>query len=130
MKLILKKEQKITDMKTIFTIILTFVSFTLSGNINYIQFEKIPDYEKHIDRYNYIKDNEAFYNHWQPEWTYDISKKSLVRGLKECYKVFSGLDDSSPEVNLLLGDISHYLYNHRKTNISKQPQVIIIRQST
>ncbi|MDB4335157.1 hypothetical protein OAA06_02225 [bacterium] len=98
-------------MKTIFTLILSFTTLSIFGNINYIQFDKTPDFEKNIDKYNFIKDNEGYYNHWQPDWTYDISKKSLVKGLKESYDLFSKLDNQNIEINLLLGDISHYLYN-------------------
>jgi tetratricopeptide (TPR) repeat protein len=98
-------------MKTIFTLLLTLTTLTIFGNINYIQFEKIPESEKYIDKYNFIKENEGYYNHWQPDWTYDISKKSLIIGLKESFDVFSELNNENIEINLLLGDISHYLYN-------------------
>jgi tetratricopeptide (TPR) repeat protein len=98
-------------MKTIFTFLLTLSTLTIFGNINYIQFEKIPRSDKYIDKYDFIKNNERYYNHWQPDWTYDISKKSLVKGLKESYDLFSKLDNENIEINLLLGDISHYLNN-------------------
>jgi hypothetical protein len=98
-------------MKTIFTLILTLSTLAIFGNINFVQFDKIPDSEKNSDKLNFIIDNEGYYNHWQPDWTYDISKKSLVKGLKESYDFFSKMDNENIEVNLLLGDISHYLYN-------------------
>ena len=98
-------------MKTIFTLILTLSTLTIFGNINYVQFDKIPDFEKYSDKFSFIIENEGYYNHWQPDWTYEISKKSLVKGLKESYDLFSKLDNENIEINLLLGDISHYLYN-------------------
>ena len=69
-------------MKTVLTIILSFATLTIFGNINYIQFEKIPESEKYNDKFDFIKDIEGYYNHWQPDWTYAISKKSLIKGLK------------------------------------------------
>ena len=90
---------------------LIFATLRIFGNIHYIQFDKIPESEKYIDKYNFIKDNEGYYNHWQPDWTYEISRKFLIKGLKESYDLFSKLDSENLEINLLLGDISHYLYN-------------------
>lgn len=98
-------------MRTIFTLILTLSTLTVFGNINFVQFDKIPDSEKYSDKITFIIDNEGYYNHWQPDWTYDVSKKSLVKELKESYDLFSKLDSKNIEINLLLGDISHYLYN-------------------
>jgi tetratricopeptide (TPR) repeat protein len=98
-------------MKTIFTLILTLSTLTTFGNINFVQFDKIPDSEKYSEKLNFIIENEGYYNHWQPDWTYDISKKSLVKELKESYDLFSKMDNENIEINLLLGDISHYLYN-------------------
>lgn len=98
-------------MRTIFTLIFTLSTLTVFGNINFVQFDKIPDSEKYSDKITFIIDNEGYYNHWQPDWTYDVSKKSLVKGLKESYDLFSKLDSKNIEINLLLGDISHYLYN-------------------
>lgn len=98
-------------MKAILTLFFVLLTLTVYGNINYVQFDKIPDSEKYSDKFKIIVDNVAYYNTWQPEWTYEVSKKSLVKGLNESYDLFSKLDNENIELNLLLGDISHYLYN-------------------
>ena len=98
-------------MKKTLAFILISSTLAVWGNINYIQFDKIPDSEKYAEKFNFIVDNEGYYNHWQPDWTYDISKESLVKELKKCYNSFSKLDKKNIERNLLLGDISHFLYN-------------------
>ena len=64
-------------MRTIFTLILTLSTLTVFGNINFVQFDKIPDSEKYSDKITFIIDNEGYYNHWQPvdnpEHTHPVS---------------------------------------------------------
>lgn len=98
-------------MKTVFIFLLTHITLTVFGNINYIQFDKIPEYENYTDEFDFLLENEGYYNHWQPDWTYDVSQKSLIKGLKKSFDLFSKLDNENTEINLLLGDIAHYLYN-------------------
>jgi tetratricopeptide (TPR) repeat protein len=98
-------------MKAIFTFILTLSSVIVFGNVHYIRFEQIPNSGKHAEAINFIIEHEEYYNHWQPEWSFDVSRQSLVNTLKESYKTFSRMDKKNLEVNLLLGDIAHYLYN-------------------
>lgn len=70
-------------MTIIFSLILTLSTPTIFGNINFVQFDKIPDSEKYSNEINFIIDNEGYYNHWQSDWKYDVSKKSLVKGLTQ-----------------------------------------------
>lgn len=98
-------------MRTTITLFFALLALNAFGNIEYVHFDEIPDYEKHIDKINFLKENVRYYNHWEPDWTYDVSKDLLVKNLKEIYEIFSKLDNKNIEINLALGDISHYLYN-------------------
>ena len=93
-------------------LVLTLITSTSSfGNINYIRFEKIPEFHEYDAQINFLKQNLQYFDHWQPEWTYDISKKSLVQGLVDGYDKIAAVDDNNLERVLLLADIAHYLYN-------------------
>jgi hypothetical protein len=46
----------------------------------------------------------------KPEWSHDISKQELVKKLEDIYSSFNKLPKNI-ELHLLLGDISHFLYN-------------------
>lgn len=99
-------------MKRLITIGLILIGFQSFCNVNFIQFDKIPNYKNYITNYEFLTENVGYYNHWTADWTFDISKKKLIKKLKNCYKEFSELENNNNlELNLLLGDISHYLYN-------------------
>jgi hypothetical protein len=98
-------------MKRSLIILFILTTVASSGNIFYIKFDQIPNYEKYQYQYEFLTDNVQFFNHWTPTWTYEANKDSLIAGLKRCYSIFSMKDSGNVEVNLLLGDISHYLYN-------------------
>jgi hypothetical protein len=96
--------------KTLLTL-LTLLSIDAWGNINYIQIKQIPNYQDYSNQFDFLFNTVQYYNHWVPEWSYDVSKKSLIQDLKDSYNLFSFIDSNNLEINLLLGDISHYLYN-------------------
>ena len=98
------------NMKRLITIGLILIGFQSFCNVNFVQFDKIPNYQSYLTNYEFLTENIGYYNHWTPDWNYDVSKKKLIKELKKCYKIFSELDKNL-EVNLLLGDIAHYLYN-------------------
>ncbi|MDD4969725.1 MAG: hypothetical protein PHT07_09900 [Paludibacter sp.] len=81
------------------------------GNINYIDIHKIDTGEKYLTSFSYVKENQAFYDHWSPEWKYELKKEVLISQLKEAYTVFNSIPDKNTELLLLMADISHYLYN-------------------
>ena len=81
------------------------------GNIKYIRFDNIGhpgDYSHQVD---FLRQNVGYFDHWVHEWSYPVKKDTLVRNLLTCLEVFSHLDGNNAEVNLLEGDIAHYLYN-------------------
>ncbi|MBK3519442.1 tetratricopeptide repeat protein [Carboxylicivirga marina] len=98
-------------MRILFSLLLAFYTTALFANINYIQFEKISEQTEYIEKYNFIVDHQQYCNHWTPQWNYDISKETLIKELKACHQAFLNLNEEKAELNLLLGDISHYLYN-------------------
>jgi hypothetical protein len=98
-------------MKNFFYLFLFCSTLNLYGNIEYINIRNIPDYEKYGSHFSFLAQNVQYFNHWVPEWTYDANKDSLILGLKNCFTTFKQLDSNNIEINLLLGDISHYLYN-------------------
>jgi len=92
----------------LFSILLTLDTF---ANVNFIDISKISSDSEYIAAYDYIKDNKQFYDHWTNDWTYDKPKQELIKKLRQNYTTFSTITNKSTELFLLLGDISHYLYN-------------------
>jgi tetratricopeptide (TPR) repeat protein len=92
-------------------LIILLSAFSASANINYIEIHRIPGFEQYVDRFSFLISNQRYYNHWQPEWKFEVSKESLVDELEASFQTFISLPDSNTEVCLLLGDIAHYLYN-------------------
>lgn len=102
-------------MRKKFLLIFSIVAYSVSGNINYIKIDSIPESERNFDKYIFIKDNERLINHWTPDWTYTVKKETLIKELKDCFDAYSKCNRQNVEVDLLLGDISHYLYNLNET---------------
>jgi tetratricopeptide (TPR) repeat protein len=87
------------------------LSLSLLGNIHHIHFDKLPDNLKHNDKIDFLFMYESYFDHWNQKWNYSVSKDSLIKELRICYETFSKIDYNSIEINLLLGDIAHFLYN-------------------
>lgn len=99
-------------MKLTFTLLFSlFLIFDSFANINLIDISKISSDSQFVSDFNYIKENQQFYDHWTNEWTYIKSKKELITNLREKFNSFSSIENKNTELFLLLGDISHYLYN-------------------
>lgn len=92
----------------LFSVFLTLDTF---ANVNFIDIAKISNDIKFESAFNYIKDNQQFYDHWTNEWNYNKPKRELIDSLRSKYSTFSAIVNKSTELYLLLGDISHYLYN-------------------
>jgi tetratricopeptide (TPR) repeat protein len=96
-------------------ILLFFIGLLLTidtfANVNFIDIAKISNDSKYVAAFNFIKDNQQYYNHWTNEWNYDITKKELIKMLRDNYATFSTIETKSTELFLLLGDLSQYLYN-------------------
>ena len=81
------------------------------SNVNYIDISKISTESKNITAFNFVKDNQRYFNHWTNEWNYDKPQKELIKNLRDNYATFSAIAPKNGELYLLLGDIAHYLYN-------------------
>jgi hypothetical protein len=98
-------------MRRIIILLFIILSYQAYGNINYIHPEGIPNSANYYDQIEFLKTYVQYFDHWSQEWDYPVEKKALIEGLKSKYHDFSQLDSQNVEVNLVLGDISHYLYN-------------------
>lgn len=99
-------------MKGIFIfLIATLLTVDLFANVNFIDITKISSDEKLVTAFKYIKDNQNYYDHWTYEWTYDKPKDEVKKQLRANFASFSSITEKNGELFLLLGDISHYLYN-------------------
>jgi len=81
------------------------------ANVNFIDISKISSDSKHVTAFKYIKNNQEYYNHWSNEWSYSMPKEEFIKKLQEYYSSFSEITGRNSELSLLLGDISHFLYN-------------------
>lgn len=98
-------KQTITFLFSVFLIIDTY------ANVNFIDIAKISNDSKFESDFNYIKDNQQFYDHWTNKWNYNKPKQEFIDNLHNKYNIFSAIANKNAELYLLLGDISHYLYN-------------------
>lgn len=87
------------------------LSTSAFAHIDLIDITKISSDAKHAQQYNFINDNKKYYHSFTPEWTFDKPRAELITQLKEIYTSFAGIKKKNAELYLLLGDVSHYLYN-------------------
>jgi tetratricopeptide (TPR) repeat protein len=97
--------------KAIILLVGILISVNTFSNVNYIEISKISNESKFVTAFNYIKDNQQYFDHWTNEWSYDKSQKELVKNLRDNYAMFSSVETKNEELFMLLGDIAHYLYN-------------------
>lgn len=98
-------------MKLLFIISIFLFSIPTYANIKYIDINKISKEPKYINAYNTIAKNNALYNHWESKWNYSIPKNEVVKNIKDFYLLFNSTKTKNAETYLLLGDLSHFLYN-------------------
>ena len=81
------------------------------GDVKFVDFHKVDPTGLYAAQKEFLLDNLVYYDHWSPNWGYEVSKDSLIQGLKSCLSLFGPLRNNEHEVDLLLGEIGHYLYN-------------------
>lgn len=81
------------------------------ADIKFVDFKKIDPSGQYMSQQKFLLDNLPYYDHWSPDWRYNISRDSLIRELKGCLFLFAPLKMNVFETDLLLGEIAHYLYN-------------------
>jgi len=98
-------------MKRVLLFLFLVISYSGFGNVKYINIEKIQNFQNFSSQFKFITDHVKYYDHWSQEWNYPIAKSELMKELENCYDLFLKNDTTNLESILLLGDISHYLYN-------------------
>ncbi len=81
------------------------------ADVAHIDLDKITSDPACKAHFRYIKENKQYYKTWTNDWKYDKSRVELIGALKDAYTAFSKLKKQDHELQLLLGDIAHYLYN-------------------
>jgi tetratricopeptide (TPR) repeat protein len=81
------------------------------ADIRQIRYDQIPGHEAHQACYDFCLENLSYCKYWTPQWNFEIEKDSLIRELEYCYNTFSAFPEENLEAQLLLGDLSHCLYN-------------------
>ncbi len=103
-------------MRVRFLILILLVTGSIFGKATYITAEKLPVSKENEAHLQFLKENERYFNHGSPKWEYSVSKAALVNGLKEVFGFYVGQDAANLEVNLVLGDVSSYLYYLNETD--------------
>jgi tetratricopeptide (TPR) repeat protein len=97
--------------RLIFFLIGTLFAIDVFANVNFIDISKISSNDNLVNSYNYIKENQNYFDHWTNEWKYEKPKSDYVKILRESFSMFSTITIKNEELFLLLRDIAHYLYN-------------------
>jgi tetratricopeptide (TPR) repeat protein len=82
-----------------------------SANVQFIDGTKIGTDSQVESALTYLKDNQQYYDHWSNEWHYDTPKQVYIDKLRHTYALFASMATKNVELDLVLGDISQYLYN-------------------
>ena len=98
--------------KAIFILNVLLIPIGTYANVNFIDISKISSDSKLVTAFNYIRDNQQYYDHWTTDWSYDKPKEELISKLRDIYSLFSSIANKNEELNLLLGDIAHYCTSH------------------
>lgn len=112
-------KHKIMRLITFLTASILTLQTQVKANIHYIDFSKISKDNNLKTQFDKVKDNVQYYNNWTPEWKHETSKEELVTLLEHSYSEFLKIKSSQTELYLLLGTISHYLYNLDQTEYHK-----------
>lgn len=98
------------EMRVIFLLLFLLVSCSTFGKTTYISAEKLPVSKESDTHLQFIRENEKYFEHGVSQGAIGGGKAPLVEGLKSALGFYSSQDLSNLEVNLLLGDVSTYLF--------------------
>jgi hypothetical protein len=98
-------------MKFFLVLAFTLISIFTFGNINQIDVLKISNDVKVVAVFDEIKANQKYYDHWYANWEFSTSRRELIDKLRGHYLILTSLPSKNEELDLLLGDVAHYLYN-------------------
>ena len=91
--------------------LISLVSLHGYAHLKFIHLDKLNATGQYNKEINFLSDNLSYYENWVPDWNFPVKKDSLIRELKRCYALFASAPAENTETALLLGEISHYLYN-------------------
>ena len=103
--------QNLSRPQYLLIVFLIIIGHKSYSNINAIDFSKINYPQENQEDINFVKKNVHIFNHWDPNWTSSLSKRSVLKKLTKAYEAINNLKDHNIEVELFLGDLSNYLYN-------------------
>lgn len=103
------------------TLSLPVLYIALTSNIRAIDVKELQKSVKGIkDDVDFILENEALYSEWHAEWpSKNLKKADIIGRLSSIYEALLNKKIKTPEVELLLGEIAHYLYNLGKVEFSQ-----------
>ncbi len=91
--------------------LLIFIALRSSANVNAIDFSKINYPKKSQKSVEFLRSNDSLFNHYVHDWNYDMPEKTVTETLSSLYRDLDKLPEKNLETELLLGDISHYMFN-------------------
>ena len=74
--------------KAILILIVSLMSAGTFANVNFIDISKISSDTKLVTAFNYVRDNQQYYDHWTTDWSYDKPKEELIKNLRDNYATF------------------------------------------
>lgn len=107
------------NLKLFFTVLPLYLY--LSSNINLLDTAKLNKALGNVkNELEFLKQNEPFYDQWYAEWPFEeVSREEVNSNLQSVYNVLLEKKVKDAEVELLLGDIAHFLYNLNEQNFSQ-----------
>jgi hypothetical protein len=98
-------------MKKLLLLALSLTALTVQANIANIDFVKVTKDKTLLAELGFVKDNLSYYYHWSAQWEHDITRVELIAKLEGIYTTSQAKGIKGAELHLLLGDLSHYMYN-------------------
>jgi len=99
-----------------------FIVKSSYANLQAINIGAIKEWKTLEEEINYLWDNQGMYRHYQPTWSFPVTRESVIEKLETLLKKIDKLESknkSNIDYYLLKGDIAHYLYNLDATKYYK-----------
>jgi tetratricopeptide (TPR) repeat protein len=99
-----------------------FIVKSSYANLQAINIGAIKEWKTFEEEIDYLWDNQGMYRHYQPTWSFPVTRESVIEKLETLLKKIDKLESknkSNIDYYLLKGDIAHYLYNLDATKYYK-----------
>jgi hypothetical protein len=106
-----------------FFITITLAVIPAHANLEAIQYQSIPEIETLNNQITYLVENQRYYYYWANEWKHPVAKKEIIDNLKKIYDRLTQLEAKNRgniELQLLMGELSHFLYNLEEHDFDKR----------